>query len=87
MNVKMTLRRNSPKLLTILTAMGTVSTAFATARATPKALLLMLVKWDAGTLNFTPTCAKALLLEQKRYMGEYIRCLQVRAEVEGIELE
>ncbi|VEJ95863.1 Collagen triple helix repeat (20 copies) [uncultured Blautia sp.] len=46
----------------------------------------MLVKWDAGTLNFTPTCAKALLLEQKRYMGEYIRCLQVRAEVEGIEL-
>lgn len=27
----------------------------------------MLVKWDAGTLNFTPTCAKALLLEQKRY--------------------
>ena len=47
----------------------------------------MLVKWDAGTLNFTPTCAKALLLEKKRYMGEYIRCLQVRAEVEGIELE
>ena len=41
MNVKMTLRRNSPKLLTILTAMGTVSTAFATARATPKALLLI----------------------------------------------
>lgn len=41
MNVKMTLRRNSPKLLTILAAMGTVSTAFATARATPKALLLI----------------------------------------------
>lgn len=41
MNVKMTLRRNSPKLLTILTAMGTVSTAFATARATSKALLLI----------------------------------------------
>ena len=41
MNVKMTLRRNSPKLLAILAAMGTVSTAFATARATPKALLLI----------------------------------------------
>ena len=41
MNVKMTLRRNSPKILTILAAMGTVSTAFATARATPKALLLI----------------------------------------------
>ena len=41
MNVKMTLRRNLPKLLAILAAMGTVSTAFATARATPKALLLI----------------------------------------------
>ena len=41
MNVKMTLKRNSPKILTILAAMGTVSTAFATARATPKALLLI----------------------------------------------
>ena len=41
MNVKMTLRRNSPKILAILAAIGTVSTAFATARATPKALLLI----------------------------------------------
>lgn len=47
----------------------------------------MLIKWDAGTLDFTPTCSKVLLLEQKRCMGEYIRCLRVRAEVEGIELE
>lgn len=41
MNVKMTLRRNSPKILTLLAAIGTASTAFATARATPKALLLI----------------------------------------------
>ena len=47
----------------------------------------MLVKLDAGTLDFTPQCTKALLLEQKRYMSEYIRCLEVRAEVEGVELE
>lgn len=47
----------------------------------------MLVKLDAGTLDFTPKSTKALLLEQKRYMGEYIRCLEVRAEVEGVELE
>lgn len=47
----------------------------------------MLVKLDAGTLDFTPKYTKALLLEQKRYMGEYIRCLEVRAEVEGVELE
>ena len=47
----------------------------------------MIVKWEAGTLDFTPKCTKVLLLEQKRHMGEYIRCLEVRAEVEGIELE
>ena len=41
MNVKMTLRRNSPKILTLLATIGTASTAFATARATPKALLLI----------------------------------------------
>lgn len=41
MNVKTALRRNSSKILTLLAAAGTVSTAFATARATPKALLLI----------------------------------------------
>lgn len=46
----------------------------------------MLIKLDAGTLEFTPTCPKAILLEQKRHMGEYIRCLQIRAEIEGVEL-
>lgn len=47
----------------------------------------MLVKWEAGTLEFKPTCAKPILLEQKRYMGEYLRCLEIRAQVEGIELD
>lgn len=47
----------------------------------------MLIKMEAGTLDFTPTCTKAILMEQKRYMGEYIRCLSVRAEMEGIALE
>jgi hypothetical protein len=47
----------------------------------------MLVKWDAGKLDFTPTCQKSLLMEQKRYMGEYLRCLEIRAAVEDIELE
>lgn len=47
----------------------------------------MLVKWDAGTLDFKPTCTKPLLMEQERYMREYIRCLETRAEVEGIVLE
>ena len=46
----------------------------------------MTVKYEAGTLNFTPKCPLELLIEQKRHMGCYIRCLKVRAEIEGIEL-
>ncbi|WP_288617827.1 crAss001_48 related protein [uncultured Eubacterium sp.] len=51
------------------------------------ALHRMLIKWDAGKLDFTPTCSKSLLSEQKRYMGEYLRCLETRAVIEGIELD
>lgn len=47
----------------------------------------MLVKLDAGTLDFKPICSKAILQEQKRYMGEYLRCLEIRAQIEGIELD
>ena len=47
----------------------------------------MLIKLDAGTLDFKPTCSKIILLEQKRNMGEYIRSLQLRAEIEGIDLD
>ena len=46
----------------------------------------MLVKSEAGTLNFTPSSPLRILNEQKRYMAEYLRCLEVRAEVEGIDL-
>ena len=46
----------------------------------------MLIKHEAGTLDFTPTCPVPLLSQQKRYMGEYLRCLEVRAQVEGITL-
>ena len=47
----------------------------------------MLVKHEAGVLDFKPTCPIAKLQEQKRYMGEYLRCLEVRAAIEGIELQ
>lgn len=47
----------------------------------------MLIKLDAGTLDFKPTCSKIVLLEQKQHMGEYIRSLQLRAEIEGIDLD
>lgn len=46
----------------------------------------MCIKYEAGTLNFTPTCSLALLKEQKSYMGNYLRCLEIRAEIEGIVL-
>lgn len=46
----------------------------------------MLIKKEAGLLDFEPTCPVPKLLEQKRYMGEYLRTLEVRAVIEGIEL-
>lgn len=50
------------------------------------ALHRMLIKHEAGTLPFTPTCSIELLKEQKNYMGNYLRVLEVRAEIEKIEL-
>ncbi len=46
----------------------------------------MTVKYEAGTLNFTPSCSLELLKEQKKHMGNYIRTLRIRAEIENIEL-
>jgi hypothetical protein len=46
----------------------------------------MIVKYEAGTLNFTPSCKIELLKEQKKHMGQYLYCLEVRAEIEGIDL-
>lgn len=47
----------------------------------------MTVKYEAGTLNFTPSCPLELLKEQKKYMGNYIRTLRIRAEIEKIDLD
>ena len=46
----------------------------------------MCTKYEAGTLDFTPTCSLELLKEQKAAMGKYLYCLEVRAEIEGIKL-
>lgn len=46
----------------------------------------MLVKADAGKLDFKPTCTLDLLREQKAAMGKYLYCLEVRAQIEGIDL-
>lgn len=47
----------------------------------------MLVRADAGTLNFNPSCPLDLLREQKVFMGKYLYCLEVRAQIEGIDLK
>lgn len=44
----------------------------------------MIVKFEAGTLEFEPTCPIALLKEQAATMGNYLRILEVRAEIEKI---
>lgn len=46
----------------------------------------MVTKYEAGTLDFTPNCSLDLLRQQKRHMGEYLHDLEVRAEIEGVEL-
>ena len=47
----------------------------------------MVVKYEAGTLAFTPTCPIEVLKAQKSAMGKYLYALEVRAEIEGINLK
>lgn len=46
----------------------------------------LLIKYEAGTLNFPLACPVDLLKEQKCHMGEYLRVLEIRAEIEGVQL-
>ena len=46
----------------------------------------MIVKHDAGTLGFEPDCPLSVLNDQLYYMNEYLKCLEIRAEIENIEL-
>lgn len=46
----------------------------------------MCVKYQAGKLDFTPSCPLSLLLEQKAAMGRYLETLEIRAEIEGVDL-
>lgn len=46
----------------------------------------MLVKLDAGTLEFTPNCPPDVLKEQEDVMSKYMRILEVRAEIEDVNL-
>ena len=46
----------------------------------------MLAKWDAGELEFTPTCPRGLYDGQVKAMTEYLACLEVRAAAEHVDL-
>ena len=47
----------------------------------------MTIKYEAGTLNFTPSCSLELLNTHKSHMGQYLHCLEVRAQIENIDLK
>lgn len=47
----------------------------------------MCIKYEAGTLPFKPDCPLHLLEEQKRHMGNYLHCLEIRAEIEKVDLD
>ena len=46
----------------------------------------MLIKCEAGTLNFEPSCPPEILEKQACFMGNYLKTLEIRAEIEKIEL-
>ena len=46
----------------------------------------MLRKWEAGELEFTPTCTRELLEEQSNAMYNYMKILELRAQNEGVVL-
>ena len=46
----------------------------------------MLVKYEAKTLDFELSCPPEILEKQACYMGNYLKTLEVRAEIEKIEL-
>lgn len=49
-------------------------------------LRAMIVKYEAGTLDFLPNCDIELLQSQLDAMDNYLYCLEVRAQVEDIDL-
>ena len=46
----------------------------------------MLIKYEAGTLRFEPTCDISVLEDQAYHMGNYLKQLEIRAEIEKITL-
>lgn len=46
----------------------------------------MIVKAEAGTLDFEPDCPLDLLKQQAKAMGEYLHILEIRAEIEEVNI-
>lgn len=46
----------------------------------------MIIKHEAGTLGFTPSCDISVLKDQAGAMGNYLYALEVRAEIERVDL-
>lgn len=47
----------------------------------------VIVKREAGKINFKPNCPIEQWKAQAKAMGEYIYQLEIKAEIEGIDLE
>lgn len=45
----------------------------------------MIVRYEAGTLDFEPSCPMNLLKQQACAMENYLFCLEARAQIEGID--
>lgn len=46
----------------------------------------MLIKYEAATLGFEPTCDISILEDQAYHMGNYLKQLEIRAEIEKVTL-
>ena len=46
----------------------------------------MIVKYEAGVLDFKPSCSLDLLKRQAKAMGEYLFVLELRGRIEKIHL-
>ena len=46
----------------------------------------MIVKYEAGTLEFSPITPLEILKKQASFMGQYLYTLELRAQLEGIGL-
>lgn len=50
-------------------------------------LHLMIIKYEVGKLDFQPDCPLELLKRQAKAMGEYLYVLEMRAQLEEIDLK